>query len=293
MSILQYFHGERFSRATLRILKKSWVIKWRVTDVILIAALAVIYRLVWLIKPFQRQFSVTDITISHPFAEHERVTTNQLFLYAGAVPAATIILVALLLTPPKHKVYHTYVAIIGLLVSLLVTSDLTDILKNYIGRLRPDFLSRCVPKADASRRVLVYAVDVCTTTNTDRLLDGFRTTPLGHSSLSFAGLLYTSLYLAGQLVAQDTLVGAWRTVLSAAPTLGASLIALSRTQDYRHHFVDVFIGGVLGSIIAIWSYLRIFPLINHEFSYVPKYLLELEEKPAVEEQYDSLGLESV
>lgn len=286
MNFIKYIHGDRFSRATLHFLRRSWIIKWRASDVVLIAILAVAYRLVWNIKPFQRQFYINDLTISHPFAEHERVTTHELFIYAGAVPFVTILVVSLVITEPVHKLYHTYVSLVGLLLSLLLTSVFTDIMKNYIGRLRPDFLARCIPKDDTLKNVLVYAADVCTTDNIDRLMDGFRTTPSGHSSLSFAGLLYTSLYFAGQLVAADPLVGAWRTVLAAVPAIGAAIIALTRTQDYRHHFVDVFIGSVIGCLIASWSYLRIFPAVTSNESFVPRYLLEIKEE---EEQYDEIA----
>lgn len=237
-------------------------------------------------QPFQRQFSLNDMTIQHPFAEVERVSNFQLFLYSTFFPLATVGVLSLIFTKPSAKIYTAYVSVLTLLVSVFTTSFVTDILKNHIGRLRPDFLARCIPAAGTPTDVLVLAKDVCTTKNINRLMDGFRTTPLGHSSLSFAGLLYTSLWLAGQLKVTLPQVGAWRCAVAFTPVFGAMLIALSRTQDYRHHFVDVFIGLVLGSVIAAWAYFRIFPRLTDEKSHQPILLLLSEEEDI---EYDAVN----
>ncbi|ODV82076.1 acid phosphatase/Vanadium-dependent haloperoxidase [Suhomyces tanzawaensis NRRL Y-17324] len=274
-NLLKYLNSDNLlDRATfgLDINKESFwykLLTWRATDVVLIAVLYFIYIVTYDLAPFERQFYVNDLTISHPFAEHERVDGTQLMLYAVWIPLAIIVAAGLVFTKPKNKVYVTYVAVVGLGVSTFTTSVLTDLLKNYIGRHRPDFLSRCVPKPDTPKDVLVFAKDVCTTKNLELLRDGFRTTPSGHSSLSFSGLLYLSLFLAGQLVVTNKYVGAWRTVLCALPTVGAALIALSRTEDYRHHFVDILIGSTIGIIIAIWTYFRLFPSLSHRKPYEP------------------------
>lgn len=277
-SVLNYFHlDNRYNRTTFgmdQIKGGPRLIFWRVSDVVLLVVLIGLYKVVYKIEPFQRQFTIGDLLISHPFAEVERVTNGQLFLYAVWVPLLTILVVSLVLTKPKNKIYVTYVALLGQALSALSASVVTDILKNAFGRHRPDFLARCIPRLDAPTDVLVYAKDVCTTDNLPRLLDGFRTTPLGHSSISFAGLLYVSLFLAGQLVATRPQAGAWRSVVAFVPTLGAAMIALSRTEDYRHHFIDVFVGLCLGAVIALWLYFRLFPGLAHVRSFEPRLLQE-------------------
>lgn len=275
-SIVGYFHSDdRYNRTTFgldQIKGGPHFIRWRGTDAILVGAYLFLYRVVYYIQPFQRQFYVGDITISHPFAEVERVSNGQLFLYAVWIPLCTVGVVSLVMTHPKHKVYVTYVALLGQALSVLTTSIVTDLLKNAFGRLRPDFLARCVPKPGTPTDVLVYAKDVCTTTDIPLLMDGFRTTPLGHSSISFAGLLYLSLFLAGQLAVTRPEAGAWRSLVAFAPTLGAAMIALSRTEDYRHHFVDVFVGLCLGAVIAVWLYFRLFRGLSHERCYETRIL---------------------
>lgn len=248
-----------------------------------IGLLILVFPIIGRIQPFQRQFKLNDTTIQHPFAEHERVTNLQLFFYCTWAPVITVGLFSLIFSKPGARLYTAYVSVLGVFVSVFSTSTITDILKNHIGRLRPDFLARCVPAKDTPTDVLVLAKDVCTTDNIGRLMDGFRTTPLGHSSLSFAGLLFATLWLCGQLRVTKSEVGAWRCAVAIVPAFGASLIALSRTQDYRHHFIDVFIGLVLGSCVAMWLYFRLFPALNSALSYEPILLLARE---AAESDYN-------
>lgn len=253
------------TRRTLGLSPKSLLVKYRTSDMVLFVIIIVVYALTYNMNPFQRQFSLSDLSIQHPFAKRERVTNNELFLYSTIVPLITIITMGLpFTTPPKYRIYNTLIGVIGLLLSVGITTIVTNILKNYIGRLRPDFIARCVPKEGTPVDILVFAKDVCTTTDIANLLDGFRTTPSGHSSMSFAGLFYLTLWISGQLYASDFIVGSWRAVLAWVPTLGAALIAISRTEDYRHHFIDVTLGSLLGLLIALWSYFRLFPKLTHD-----------------------------
>lgn len=243
--------------------------KWKISDVILCGILFLINIPVYYQLPFQRQFFVNDLTISHPHAEIETVSNSALVVYSYFIPFFTIILFSLVLAHEKHRWYLLYISLLGLTMSWISTSLLTNYLKNWFGRHRPDFLSRCVPRADAPLNTMVFAVDVCTTGNLDRLYDGFRTTPSGHSSESFAGLGFLFLWLSGQLLAEYPETGAWRTMVASLPLLSASVIALSRTQDYRHHFIDVLIGSLLGFVIALWSYRRYFPSIYSKLPFKP------------------------
>lgn len=244
--------------------------KWRIGDVILIPIVFFINSYVFFVSaPFERQFVINDITINHPFAEHQRVPNEMNMIYSLAIPCGIIILVTMLLAHPKHRFYLGYISILGLFVSFFVNELFTDALKNWIGRHRPDFIARCIPRPDAPRDVLVFAKDVCTTKNLNRLADGFRTTPSGHSSSAFSGLGYLSLWLMGQLLTEHPLTGSWRKVFASVPMLCAALIALSRTEDYRHHFIDVILGSMLGMTVAYWAYRRNFPELSSTSSFKP------------------------
>ncbi|KAG7747471.1 hypothetical protein KL912_003495 [Ogataea haglerorum] len=228
----------------------STMVHWRFSDAVYVVLVILLDGLIFeRIEPYQRQFTVNDLTISHPFAPVERVS-GKMLLWIVTV------------SPP--------------FVALGTCVFVTDVFKNWIGRCRPDFLDRCQPDPTAIKDTLYYAKEICTTKYKQRLLDGFRTTPSGHSSMSFAALGYTSLWLLGQLQATRTEVGAWRSVVAMLPALYAFYVAMSRTQDYRHHFVDVLLGSVLGSLLAWWSYRRVFPAVTSPKSHLPHALTDSE-----------------
>lgn len=92
---------------------------------------------------------------------------------------------------------------------------------------------------------------------------GFRSFPSGHSSSSFGGLFYLSLYLAAKLHVLDQRGEVWRTFIVLIPTLAASMIAGSRIIDARHHPFDVLFGSALGIVCGWASYRQYFPPVHH------------------------------
>lgn len=259
----------RLSFGSTSLMASSHWVKWRISDVVVLIVSIVVNFPVYYLPPFQRQFYINDLTIAHPCAKHERVDNKMLLLFSLIVPALTIIVVAVLLGDKRHRFHLLYISLLGLFLSWSLNVLFTNYIKNWIGRLRPDFLARCEPKEGLPRDTLLEAVDACTTQDTKRLLDGFRTTPSGHSSESFAGLGYLYIWLCGQLITEHPQTGLWRKIVAFLPLLGAMLIALSRTQDYRHHFIDVMLGSGLGYLFAHYIYRRNFPALKDPLPFKP------------------------
>lgn len=109
-------------------------------------------------------------------------------IYAGIIPFVILCTWAAMFRPGSHKVQVT---ILGFLVALMLTSFLTDMIKNAVGRPRPDLISRCKPRKGTAQDALV-AWTVCTQANNHILQEGWRSFPSGHSSFSFSGLGYLS-----------------------------------------------------------------------------------------------------
>ncbi|SCV13904.1 related to Diacylglycerol pyrophosphate phosphatase 1 [Nakaseomyces glabratus] len=223
--------GERESNSRLERLATTTSSKWRIQDVCLLLIIMVVNYPVYYQEPFQRQFSLDDRTISHPYAEVERVNDVMLFIYSFIVPALSIFVVWLLFADPRHRYYLIYVSMLGLIFAWFSCSLFTNFIKNWIGRLRPDFL------LDA---------------NQDQIYQ-----PIG-------------LHL---LATQVKVLLAWATYITGFVVNSlqkrTSLIALSRTQDYRHHFIDVIIGSILGMVFAHFTYRRYFPSITDELPFKP------------------------
>ena len=181
-----------------------------------------------------------------------------LFLYAGAVPLGTLVVWALITRPGTHK---AHVTILGWLISMILTMFITDVIKNAVGRPRPDLIARCKPAAGTPARQLV-TFDVCTETDHHVLHDGWRSFPSGHSSFSFSGLGYLALVIAGQCHVYQPRADLARVLLALAPLLGAALIAISRCEDYRHDVYDVTVGSILGMAVAHYTYRRYYPALR-------------------------------
>lgn len=66
---------------------------------------------------------------------------------------------------------------------------------------------------------------------------------------SFAGLVYLSWYLSGKVRVFDRNGNIAKLCHVLLPVLMAALIAVSRVDDYWHHWQDVFAGGLIGMFI--------------------------------------------
>lgn len=181
------------------------------------------------------------------------------FVYALFGPLGVLIAWNVLARSSRNKHEVTY---LPFLVSILFTTFVTDVVKNAVGRPRPDLLDRCKPDADTEPNTLV-TIAVCTRPSSHALHDGWRSFPSGHASFSFAGLGFLSLFLAGQLHVFSTGSRDFgRALVCIGPLLGATMIAISRCEDYRHDVYDVTFGSLLGFAVAYWSYRRHWPELS-------------------------------
>ncbi|KAL3421647.1 pap2 domain protein [Phlyctema vagabunda] len=228
-------------------------------DYVGFAFLLVAYFLVQLLlTPFHRMFTLNNINIQYPHALVERVPVTWNLIYAGLIPLGTLFFC---LAVTRASVHKFHVTILGFFISLALSSFITDVIKNAVGRPRPDLISRCKPAPGTNPNILV-TIDVCTETGHHTLHDGWRSFPSGHSSFAFSGLGYIALFFCGQMHVFRPRTDLGRALLALAPLLGAALIAISRCEDYRHDVYDVTCGSILGITVAFFSYRRYYPRLR-------------------------------
>ncbi|KAL6507517.1 putative lipid phosphate phosphatase 3, chloroplastic [Orobanche gracilis] len=180
------------------------------------------------------------------------------------------IVVFLLFYLRRRDVYDLHHAILGImtqyllflkiLYSVLITVVLTDAIKDAVGRPRPDFFWRCFPDG---KDVYDQWGNVVCHGDLYVIREGHKSFPSGHTSWSFAGLGFLSLYLSGKIKVFDRKGHAAKLCVVLLPLLVAALVAISRVDDYRHHWQDVFAGGLLGLGMAAVCYLQFFPPPYH------------------------------
>ncbi|KAK9768036.1 hypothetical protein K7432_001623 [Basidiobolus ranarum] len=247
----RFFRNSTYPRPHLRQLVYSYGVDW-----ILVGIFSLGFWLFDNIQPFHRKFSLQDKTISYPFALHGTVPNWQLFVFSFLVPLVVLAGIALFI---RRSPYDCHCAWLGLSFSMSLTLMVTHILKTTVGRLRPDFIARCIPNVDQDPALGLVGSEICQQTNSKILLDGMKSFPSGHTSLSFAGLTFLSLYLAGKLHLFDERGHTYKSFVCISPMIGAALIGVSRICDYRHHWQDVLIGGLIGIITAYFSYRQYYP----------------------------------
>ena len=162
----------------------------------------------------------------------------------------------------KAKVVQLNEAVLGLTSSLASTLLTVSLVKNQVGRLRPDFLDRC------------KLVNGACTGDAHDIMEGRKSFPSGHTALSFAGLGFLSLYLAARLSQVRGFGELWKLPLVLAPWFGALFVGLSRIADYWHHWEDVLVGGLIGHVLAYSMYRLRYPCPAGEHAELPTVLLQ-------------------
>ncbi|KAJ5610651.1 Phosphatidic acid phosphatase type 2/haloperoxidase [Penicillium lagena] len=265
-----------------RRLRPRIVISYIFDYVILIACIIGFY-ILDSIEPFHQHFSLRNISLQYPYAVHERVPIALALAISGLFPIILIITYTLVIdglfshhkldpTSGKRKLRGPYrwkdrlwemnCGILGLLLAQGLAFVVTQVLKNACGKPRPDLIARCQPPAGSHDEIPGLSTYTICTGDPALIKDGFRSWPSGHSSSSFAGLGYTALWLGGKLHVMDNRGEVWKTLLIMVPLIAATLIAVSRIMDARHHPFDVITGGLLGLITGYVSYRQYFPPIT-------------------------------
>ncbi|XP_031477329.1 lipid phosphate phosphatase 2-like [Nymphaea colorata] len=179
----------------------------------------------------------------------------------------------------RKDVYDFHHGVLGILYSVLITAVITDAIKDAVGRPRPDFFWRCFPDGKDVYDTVTGGV-ICHGIKSV-IKEGHKSFPSGHTSWSFAGLGFLSLYLSGKLKAFDQKGHIAKLCIVFLPLLLAALVGTSRVDDYWHHWQDVFAGGLLGLTVATFCYLQFFPAPYHPEGWGPyAYFRMLEERNA-------------
>ncbi|GAA5965605.1 hypothetical protein JCM3765_004752 [Sporobolomyces pararoseus] len=170
-------------------------------------------------------------------------------------PLTVIVLVAAI-RKSFHDIHH---GVLGLAASRAIMRLTVEFLKTQVGRLRPSFFARC------NYDLVTKTCNVTGEHALALLKDGRKSFPSGHSSTSFQGLLFLTLFLAGKNGAfaisapypRSTPLQSrfLRLSICIAPLFLAAFVCLTRLQDHWHHPTDVMAGATIGSACALLTYL--------------------------------------
>jgi membrane-associated phospholipid phosphatase len=183
----------------------------------------------------------------------------------------------------------------GLALALATTLFITSGMKAVVGKPRPNLLAICDADVDQLENFVVggsgsdiesdapalVTYEICRQTDLDLLNDAFFAFPSGHSSMSWAGLLYLSLWLCARFSVTIPYLGRhmpipnkrtedvdvvsyyherrsapplWLVTIVLIPLGVALFICTSRYADHHHAGVDIFAGCIIGIISGYLSF---------------------------------------
>jgi len=223
-------------------------------------------------KP-ELNFDLNDLSIRNPHVE-DIINPSKLVMFFCIITCLVIIGIQMfkgrLLTFDTHQVF------MGVLFSYFFSSVIASLMKNFIGKARPDFIDVCKPDPMKVAQQLqmyndtnspdyilrtIFNTSVCTGVEKD-INTGTESFPSSHSSSSFSIMGYLSLYIAGQVHLLNRKCNLWKFLIVSIPSLFALFVAISRVHDHRHHPTDVIAGSLLGIISAALTYFYFFPSLK-------------------------------
>eukprot|EP01117_Protostelium_nocturnum_P013696 TRINITY_DN5137_c0_g1_i2.p1 TRINITY_DN5137_c0_g1~~TRINITY_DN5137_c0_g1_i2.p1 ORF type:complete len:203 (-),score=33.36 TRINITY_DN5137_c0_g1_i2:247-855(-) len=191
--------------------EEKWWNKSYVGDYVAIFILIVSGGMVALfVSPYHRYLDPNDPAVRYP--EKPDIIPTWLLVILALIVPIIVFLIFQIHHRSRHDLHH---AITGLIASFCLAVFVTSCLKSLAGRYRPDYYY-----------------------NPDKNFDSRSSFPSGHSSTSFSGLGYLSLYFTGKLHIFSRHTGGTlpKALIAFSPITISFFIAVSRTMEY----VDLF-----------------------------------------------------
>ncbi|XP_034237615.1 putative phosphatidate phosphatase [Thrips palmi] len=262
--------------------ESKFLLRKIITDVAVLLTIGIPILMFFLFgKPYSRGFYCNDESIMHPFKE-STVSNLMLYIVGMFLPIAVIILTELYIHHyiTRRRTAYKFMGhsipswlsnsykVIGVFGFGAATSQLTtDIAKYTIGRLRPHFISVCVPNINCTlpeNQHKYFETFECTSGAGARKLKEARLSfPSGHSSFS----AYTMLFLVCYLQSRMTFKGSklLRHGIQYVCLMLSWSTAMSRISNYKHHWSDVLSGLLIGVIVAILTVVYVSDLFPRKY----------------------------
>lgn len=157
--------------------------------------------------------------------------------------------------------------LMALVYALTMQFFCVSVLKLYVGRPRPDFLSRLAAHGYTSKTTLdPLSGKSLPDPHTDpdffcdlgykiksnpSLIDGRLSFPSGHSSISFAICTVAAFFLFSHLRPFAYRGSFLRLCIAFSPFWVSLFCATSRTRDNKHHYADALAGSIIGFVSGL------------------------------------------
>jgi membrane-associated phospholipid phosphatase len=198
---------------------------------------------------------VLDFSLNQPLIENVTIPSNFLIQTAITMPIVILVLVTTIIAPRiKPKFHDVHSSICVLLTTTGMSEFITQVVKLYVGRLRPNFYALCG----------FDTVSLSCTNPTEMIMEGRSSFPSGHSSLATAGMGCLVYFFLGRVGIAAICGGIGNKKMNSftklyaffalTPLLYSTFCASSRLVDNWHHPSDVLAGICLGLFCSTFGY---------------------------------------
>jgi len=191
----------------------------------------------------QRIFFLDDERIAYPY-KADTVPMWLVFVISVLVPFFAIIFVWVRL---RLSTPWMWTVLGGFARTHMFSGLITLSVKSLVGRPRPHFLAQCVAN------VALCTGNVCPpeacTGEVFHVNEAYKSFPSGHTSTMFAGMTFLSLFIY-HIAHTSIPTNLCAIVCCFLPMMAGVYVAITRTQDYKHHWEDVTVGALLGISMA-------------------------------------------
>ncbi|KAJ8519458.1 hypothetical protein ONZ45_g3559 [Pleurotus djamor] len=185
-------------------------------------------------------YPINDVSLQYPGTTDEVIPT----IVLGVIILSGYIIIGLGNLFLLRSWWDLNNSMLGVTAAVVFTGSITQAVRITVGRPRPDFFARCLPREGANETISgLVNISVCTTDTTTLFFrEGVRSFFSGHASLTAASLGFASLYLAGKLHLFNKKGYTLKMWLVFTPISGSVFVSITRLMDHRHHPSDVIVG---------------------------------------------------
>lgn len=217
-----------------------------------------------------------DFNLNHPYKEKVIISSWTLIITSTWIPMVLVTMVAFACPLNQQlRMVQVQSAASVVLVAIGISEFITQMIKAFVGRLRPNFYAFC--GFDLETKICMASPS--------QIIEARQSFPSGHSSLTFQGMVVIMLYLVARIglfafpdnSAKDKeyTIKALRTkqlqtvTAVAIPLLYGIFVASSRLVDFWHHPSDILAGILIGSGSACLAYHLFYPTVFSKHAGIP------------------------
>lgn len=202
---------------------------------------------------------VLDLGLNHALVTNVTIPSELLIHTSITLPLIILFLISQLRPiMPEFKLHDTISTLCVLFTATGMSEFITQLIKAYVGRLRPNFYNLC----EFDTQLLQCTADA------HHIKEACSSFPSGHSSLSFSGMGVLVFFFLGR----QRICDGGKSVLPLIcflPWAYSSFVASSRLVDNWHHPSDILAGTMLGIFCSTVSYHLWYPSVLSPNSSMP------------------------